>query len=129
MNPFTMALWGLIVAGSLAIGFLLMFAGLAVVVPVLAHSTWHLYRKGRGTGRPCMMPRWSENSSLTHGFQASGSVGPKNQRAGGETIQTNGPDLFGFRSISEVFVFTRSFSRKSVPNFADHALEGRDSTD
>ena len=45
MNPFTMALWGLIVAGSLAIGFLLMFAGLAVVVPVLAHSTWHLYRK------------------------------------------------------------------------------------
>ena len=45
VNPFTMALWGLIVAGSLAIGFLLMFAGLAVVVPVLAHSTWHLYRK------------------------------------------------------------------------------------
>ena len=41
MNPFTMALWGLIVA----IGFLLMFAGLAVLVPVLAHSTWHLYRK------------------------------------------------------------------------------------
>jgi uncharacterized membrane protein len=33
------------VSGSLAIGFLLMFAGLAVVVPVLAHSTWHLYRK------------------------------------------------------------------------------------
>jgi uncharacterized membrane protein len=45
MNPFTMALWGLIVARSLAIGFLLVFAGLAVVVPVLAHSTWHLYRK------------------------------------------------------------------------------------
>ena len=45
VNPFTMALWGLIVAASLAIGFLLMFAGLAVVVPVLAHSTWHLYRK------------------------------------------------------------------------------------
>jgi len=45
MNPLTMALWGLIVAGSLAIGFLSVFAGLAVVVPVLAHSTWHLYRK------------------------------------------------------------------------------------
>ena len=28
LNPFTMALWGLIVAGSLAIGFLLVFAGL-----------------------------------------------------------------------------------------------------
>jgi uncharacterized membrane protein len=38
-------LWALIVAGSLAIGLLLAFAGLAVVVPVLAHSTWHLYRK------------------------------------------------------------------------------------
>ena len=34
-NPFTMALWGLIVATSLAVGFLLVFAGLAVVVPVL----------------------------------------------------------------------------------------------
>jgi uncharacterized membrane protein len=45
LDPFTMALWGLNVAGSLAIGFLLVFAGLAVVVPVLAHSTWHLYRK------------------------------------------------------------------------------------
>jgi uncharacterized membrane protein len=45
VNPFTMALWGLIVAGPLAIGFLLVFAGLAVVVPVLAHSAWHLYRK------------------------------------------------------------------------------------
>jgi uncharacterized membrane protein len=45
MNPFTMALWGLIVAVSLAGGFLLVFAGLAVVVPVLAHATWHLYRK------------------------------------------------------------------------------------
>jgi uncharacterized membrane protein len=33
--------------GILAVvsGFILMFAGLAVVVPVLAHSTWHLYRK------------------------------------------------------------------------------------
>ena len=44
-NPFTMALWGMIVATSLAIGFLLLFVGLAVVVPILAHSRWHLYRK------------------------------------------------------------------------------------
>jgi len=44
-NPFTMALWGLIVASILAIGFLLLFVGLAVAVPVLAHSSWHLYRK------------------------------------------------------------------------------------
>jgi uncharacterized membrane protein len=44
-NPVTMALWGLIVASILAIGFLLLFVGLAVAVPVLAHSSWHLYRK------------------------------------------------------------------------------------
>ena len=41
-----MAVWGLIVAGLLVIGLLAaVFLGLAVVVPVLGHSTWHLYRK------------------------------------------------------------------------------------
>ena len=44
-NPMTMAIWGLIVAGTLLIGSLPLFAGLAVVLPVLGHSTWHLYRK------------------------------------------------------------------------------------
>jgi uncharacterized membrane protein len=44
-NPFTMALWGLIVASILATGFLLLFVGLAVAVPILGHSTWHLYRR------------------------------------------------------------------------------------
>jgi len=44
-NPFTMAQWGLIVASILAIGFLLLFIGLAVAVPILGHSTWHLYRR------------------------------------------------------------------------------------
>lgn len=44
-NPLTMALWGLIVAAVLALGFLLLFVGLAVTVPILAHSSWHLYRK------------------------------------------------------------------------------------
>jgi uncharacterized membrane protein len=44
-NPLTMALWGLIVAASLVIGFLFAFVGLAFVVPILAHASWHLYRK------------------------------------------------------------------------------------
>lgn len=44
-NPVTMATWGLIVAGLLLIGSLPLFIGLAVVMPVLGHSTWHLYRK------------------------------------------------------------------------------------
>lgn len=52
-NPVTMALWGLVVALALAAGFLLFFAGLAVVLPILGHATWHLYRRvvvpvGRG---------------------------------------------------------------------------------
>jgi len=44
-NPLTMALWGVIVAGLLAIGSLPLFLGLPVVLPVLGHATWHLYRK------------------------------------------------------------------------------------
>ena len=42
-SPVTMALWGLIVAASLVIGFFLLLVGLTFVVPVLAH--WHLYRR------------------------------------------------------------------------------------
>lgn len=45
MNPFTMALWGLIVAVALLIGSIPLFVGLAVVMPVLGHATWHLYRR------------------------------------------------------------------------------------
>ena len=44
-NPITMAIWGLIVAVALLIGSLPLFVGLSVVMPVLGHATWHLYRK------------------------------------------------------------------------------------
>ena len=44
-NPVTMALWGLIVAFLLVAGSLPFFLGLTVVMPVLGHATWHLYRK------------------------------------------------------------------------------------
>ncbi|RUX07249.1 MAG: DUF2189 domain-containing protein [Mesorhizobium sp.] len=44
-NPLQMALWGLIVAVLLVIGSIPLFAGLAVVMPILGHATWHLYRK------------------------------------------------------------------------------------
>jgi len=44
-NPRTMVLWGLIVAGGLVIGSIPLFLGLIVVMPVLGHATWHLYRK------------------------------------------------------------------------------------
>ena len=45
MNPGPMALWGLIVAGSLVVGMIPLLVGLAIVLPVLGHATWHLYRK------------------------------------------------------------------------------------
>jgi uncharacterized membrane protein len=44
-NPLPMALWGLIVAALLVIGSIPFFVGLAVVLPVLGHATWHLYRR------------------------------------------------------------------------------------
>jgi uncharacterized membrane protein len=44
-NPLAMAAWGVIVAVLLVIGTLPFFVGLAVVLPVLGHATWHLYRK------------------------------------------------------------------------------------
>jgi uncharacterized membrane protein len=44
-NPVTMAMWGLIVAALLVAGSLPFFVGLTVVLPVLGHATWHLYRK------------------------------------------------------------------------------------
>ena len=44
-NPVPMAAWGLIVAVLLVAGSLPFFLGLAVVIPLLGHATWHLYRK------------------------------------------------------------------------------------
>ena len=44
-NPVTMAVWGLMVAVALILGSLPLFAGLAVVLPILGHATWHVYRK------------------------------------------------------------------------------------
>jgi len=44
-NPLPMALWGLIVAALLAVGSIPFFVGLTVVLPVLGHATWHLYRR------------------------------------------------------------------------------------
>jgi len=44
-NPGPMAVWGLMVAGGLLIGTIPLFLGLVIVIPVLGHATWHLYRK------------------------------------------------------------------------------------
>lgn len=44
-NPRPMAIWGLIVIALLLLGSLPAFIGLAVVMPVLGHATWHLYKR------------------------------------------------------------------------------------
>jgi uncharacterized membrane protein len=44
-NPSMMMAWGIMVALALIAGALPLLIGLAVVVPVLGHATWHLYRK------------------------------------------------------------------------------------
>jgi len=48
-NPVTMLAWGLFVAAALFVGSVPLFAGLAIVLPVLGHATWHLYRKVIGS--------------------------------------------------------------------------------
>ncbi|MCV9910236.1 DUF2189 domain-containing protein [Brucella sp. HL-2] len=44
-NPLETLLWAAIVTAMLILGFATMFAGLALVIPILGHATWHLYRK------------------------------------------------------------------------------------
>jgi uncharacterized membrane protein len=45
LNKGPIAIWGLIVAAGLVLGSIPVFLGLIVVLPVLGHATWHLYRK------------------------------------------------------------------------------------
>jgi uncharacterized membrane protein len=44
-NPRTVAIWGLIVAVLLVLGSIPVLLGLAIVLPVLGHATWALYRR------------------------------------------------------------------------------------
>jgi cytochrome c oxidase subunit 2 len=44
-NPVPMAAWGLIVTGGMVLGALPLLVGLIIVLPVLGHATWHLYRR------------------------------------------------------------------------------------
>jgi uncharacterized membrane protein len=44
-NLYVMLLWGVIVAVLLIAGSMIFLVGLAAVLPILGHATWHLYRK------------------------------------------------------------------------------------
>ncbi len=48
VNPGVMAAWGAIVVALLVIGSLPALVGLAMVLPVVGHATWHLYRRAVG---------------------------------------------------------------------------------
>jgi len=47
-NRVVLLVWAVIIAVSLFIAMLPLFMGLLVVLPVLAHATWHLYRRCTG---------------------------------------------------------------------------------
>lgn len=44
-NPVPMLTWAVIVAGGVIVAMVPFFLGLIVVLPVLGHATWHLYRR------------------------------------------------------------------------------------
>lgn len=45
INTVPVLFWGLLVGVLLALGMVTLFVGLVIVMPVLGHATWHLYRK------------------------------------------------------------------------------------
>lgn len=45
VNPVPMMAWGLIVAVGMVLGALPVLLGLVLVLPILGHATWHIYRK------------------------------------------------------------------------------------
>ena len=44
-SPVVYAVWGIMVAALLVLGSIPLLVGLCIVVPLLGHATWHLYRK------------------------------------------------------------------------------------
>ena len=44
-NPVPFAVWGIIAALAILVGFAFLFVGLAVTLPIMGHATWHLYRR------------------------------------------------------------------------------------
>ena len=44
-NPRTMLIWAAIIAGLTMLGSAPLLVGLAVIMPILGHASWHLYRR------------------------------------------------------------------------------------
>ena len=85
-NPVAVAQWGLLVALALVAGSLPLFLGLAVVMPVLGHSTWRFYRRAIERDPWVARPIEEERSSMgdstrRHSAEASLRVARPRQRA------------------------------------------------
>ncbi|MBC8131009.1 MAG: DUF2189 domain-containing protein [Rhizobiaceae bacterium] len=52
LNKAPVLFWGFLVAAALILGSAPLFVGLAVVLPILGHGTWRLYRHLCGTATP-----------------------------------------------------------------------------
>lgn len=61
-NKFILLIWATLIAMALFIAMLPLFLGLLVVLPVLGHATWHLYR--RLTGPPDAAHRQAVEQAL-----------------------------------------------------------------
>ena len=51
-NKLVLLIWAVVIAGALFVAMLPLFLGLLVVLPVLGHATWHLYRRLTGPADP-----------------------------------------------------------------------------
>jgi len=43
-NRWTMLIWGIVIAGFTALGFITAMLGFIVIIPLLGYATWHAYR-------------------------------------------------------------------------------------
>lgn len=50
-NKGVMLLWAALIVGLMLLGFVTAYIGLAVVLPVIGHATWHAYRETVQTGQ------------------------------------------------------------------------------
>lgn len=51
-NPGAMIVWAMLIVTATGLGFETAYLGLAVVVPLIGHATWHAYREIVGPGEP-----------------------------------------------------------------------------
>jgi len=129
-NPGPLALWGLIIAAALVVGSIPAFLGLIIVLPVLGHATWHLYRQvveptsqPRASGRRPVRNRgraakMAKNNKRKFGFQRGGNEHDPPTAAYIQiyvksSVLSRAPDL----AIS-----THLTTEAEIDEFVDHAL-------